>query len=371
MASPSLPRNTVPLTGSRRQYMSLQAGRGLAALLVVLHHVGLIVGHDPRLWNHSNIYRWMMGPRLGVVFFFVLSGMVILTAHWKDIDCPSSTRIYLWKRFRRIYPIYWLVLAFVLVGQCISVNPQAAPLRNPFVILSNILLVHIHSSSLNLLVAWTLFHEVMFYTIFAVVILNKRLGSALLVLWLTTSLLNFGWTTLPENLCSPLHLLFGMGMVSAWFLRQRKIPRPGILFVMGSLVFAGSMLYTGWIGQVNLFVFLSAGLGTALALLGAAAIEKSQWLNIPRWADFLGEASYSIYLIHFPIITIFGRICFRLDSHLHWPVPFWMFLLLCIGTIAGCLLHIFIERPLLSWLGGLFQPIAPLSNRSVSGVDAT
>jgi peptidoglycan/LPS O-acetylase OafA/YrhL len=331
--------------------MSLQLGRGLAALLVVLHHVGLTVGRDPRLWGNASIFRWMMGPRLGVAFFFVLSGMVILTAHWKDVDCPSSVRLYVWKRFRRIYPVYWLVLAFVICGQWISANPQSAPLRNPFVIASGVLLVHIRFlNTNNLLVAWTLFHEVMFYAIFAVVILHKRIGSILLALWLVASLVNLRWTTLPEEFCSPLHLLFGLGMAIAWYLRKRKVPRPRILFVFGSLVFVGSIVYCGWKGQVSLSAFLTAGIGVSLALLGATAIEESQRLNLPRWCGFLGEASYSIYLVHLPIIRMFGRLCFRLDVHLHWPILFWILLLLSIGTGAGCLFHIFVERPLLNWL---------------------
>ncbi len=363
-------RDIVPLNGSPRRYMSLQAGRGLAALLIVICHVGFTVGRDHRLWKNAAAFRWTLGPSLGVAFFFVLSGMVILTAHWSDIDCPSSIRLYLWKRFRRIYPIYWLVLAFVICEQYISANPQSLPLRNPFVIVSGILLVHIRAwETNNLSVAWTLFHEVMFYAVFAVVILNKRLGSVLLVLWLTATLLNFRWATLPEELFSPVHLLFGMGMATAWFFRQRKVPRPHIFCALGGLIFAGSVIYTGWKLEVHLPALLAAGAGTSLALLGAVAMEESQRLNIPRWCVFLGEASYSIYLIHFPIMLIFGHLCFRLDAHLHWPLLFWMFLLLCIGTGAGCLLHIFIERPLLNWLAVPRQRTAPLSNRSASGAD--
>lgn len=370
MAGSALPQDGAPLRVSHRQYMSLQAGRGLAALLVVLHHSGLVVGREPALWNRSDIFRWMMGPRLGVSFFFVLSGMVILTAHRKDIGRPAGLRRYLWKRFRRIYPIYWLVLALVLCGQFFSANPESAANRNPFVLLSSVLLIHIHSSdSTVLVVAWTLFHEVMFYAMFAVAILNKRLGAVLFAIWSTTSLLNFRWNVLPENLCSPLHLLFGMGMVSAWFLLRGKIPRPGMLLALGGLIFAGSVIYAGWKGQVNLLSFLTSGLGTALALPAAAEMERLQRLSVPRWASFLGEASYSIYLIHLPLIRAFGRLCYRLDSHLHWPVPFWMLLLLAVGTGAGCLLHVWIERPLLSRLGGLYRPVAPLPRESVGGVD--
>jgi peptidoglycan/LPS O-acetylase OafA/YrhL len=79
----------------RRKYLSLQAGRAIAALLVVLHHVSSFIGTEPHLWIHPRIGRWLAGPSLGIAFFFVLSGTVILTAHWNDIGNPASLRSYL------------------------------------------------------------------------------------------------------------------------------------------------------------------------------------------------------------------------------------------------------------------------------------
>jgi len=160
----------------RRKYLSLQAGRAIAALLVVLHHVSSFIGTEPHLWIHPRIGRWLAGPSLGIAFFFVLSGTVILTAHWNDIGNPASLRSYLRKRLVRIYPIYWFVL--VLWGQLRLPGTQYPLHHDPWVILSSVLLVHIHSSETNLVVAWTLFHELAFYAMFAAVLLHKRMASA-------------------------------------------------------------------------------------------------------------------------------------------------------------------------------------------------
>ncbi len=138
----------------------------MAALLVVLHHVSSFVGGEPRLWVHPAIDRWFAGTSLGVSFFFVLSGIVILTAHWNDFGHPASLRSYLRKRFQRIYPIYWIILVPVLCGQLSHTDPLFPFHRDPYVVLSSILLVHIHSNETNLVVAWSLFHEIVFYVIF-------------------------------------------------------------------------------------------------------------------------------------------------------------------------------------------------------------
>jgi exopolysaccharide production protein ExoZ len=71
---------------------------------------------------------------------------------------------------------------------------------------------------------------------------------------------------------------------------------------------------------------------------------------VPQWLIFLGDASYSIYLIHYPVISHLARIGFYIDARLHLPIIVWGFLLMAAGPGAGCLLHYYVERPLLKWL---------------------
>jgi exopolysaccharide production protein ExoZ len=147
-----------PSQSSATKYRSLQAGRAVAALQVVLHHVSSFADGEPKLWAHPQIGRWLAGPSLGVAFFFVLSGVVILTAHWNDVGKPSAIFSYVRKRFIRIYPIYWVVLAMVLAGQLRHLDTDFPFHHDPCVILSSVLLVHVYSTETNMVVAWTLFH---------------------------------------------------------------------------------------------------------------------------------------------------------------------------------------------------------------------
>jgi len=51
----------------------------------------------------------------GVDFFFVLSGFIIFFVHGKDIGKPSRLPHYVWRRFIRIYPVYWAVTLISIV----------------------------------------------------------------------------------------------------------------------------------------------------------------------------------------------------------------------------------------------------------------
>src|ERR1700709_2030127 len=104
----------VEVPGGRDQVMvfkSLQAGRGLAALMVIFYHCEGIISLS-KYW-HSSRHYFRFGAS-GVDFFFVLRGIVLFDGHQFDIGKIDKLREYAWKRFRRIYPIYWVVLLALL-----------------------------------------------------------------------------------------------------------------------------------------------------------------------------------------------------------------------------------------------------------------
>jgi exopolysaccharide production protein ExoZ len=96
----------------RRSFQTLQAGRGLAALAVVMFHSATYMSVDPRFWRQPVYLSIFNLGSLGVEYFFVLSGLVMLSAHWKDQGDPSALRSYFWKRFRRIYRVGCLRVAY-------------------------------------------------------------------------------------------------------------------------------------------------------------------------------------------------------------------------------------------------------------------
>src|SRR5258707_295300 len=83
--------------------LALQASRAFSSVLIVLHHASTFAGLEPSLWRREWVAHWIARPMHIPGFFFVLSGIVMLTAHWKDMGHPASLPRYAWKRFLRIY----------------------------------------------------------------------------------------------------------------------------------------------------------------------------------------------------------------------------------------------------------------------------
>ena len=61
-------------------------------------------------WQHANLdtlhYR---SGSIGVDFFFVLSGFIIMYIHQHDVKNVTSAIKYVSKRFLRVFPVYWAV----------------------------------------------------------------------------------------------------------------------------------------------------------------------------------------------------------------------------------------------------------------------
>lgn len=329
---------------------SVQAARAVAALLVVVCHSGAFLGQVPGLWQRLPVYLWSRGTALGVQMFFVISGLVIFRTHRKDLNQPRRVGTFSWKRFRRIYPLYWISLSLTLWKHHAPTDPYPS-YHLPSVIASNYLLVHLFSYQTIMVQGWTLFDEVQFYFVFALCIANRKIGLAVLSLWLTASLLFLTpATSYWLAIFSPYHLLFGLGILVALAL---EIPKPisaHLLFWTGTILFLGALIIAGPFNG-SVVVRLVAGVGAASLLLGAALLERQRRFTIPRWLNLLGDASYSIYLVHFMVISVIARFAFA-----HWrslPVPLggWMLLFIFCGVAAGVAAHYAIERPLLNAMG--------------------
>ena len=92
-------------------------GRGLAALSVLLFHVNIVL-KLPKYLN-NDIFPFFNFGYCGINYFFVLSGFVIFLAHEKDIGQAARVPMFLWKRFRRVYPVLWMVLLLFMLTICL------------------------------------------------------------------------------------------------------------------------------------------------------------------------------------------------------------------------------------------------------------
>lgn len=213
---------------------SLQVFRGLAALAVVAHHTAVSTDAFVQTVPAGWLRLFDLGA-LGVDFFFVLSGFIIMHAHRQELANTAAVKPYLAKRLMRIFPAYWPVGLAMLALYAAFPGVSAAGGRE-FSYLSSILLLPADLPP-ALSVAWTLVHELMFYLVFMLWFVSWRAFGLGLVLWacLIGAAYFFGWTSgwlrYPLNL---LNLEFMLGVLAASLYRREslRVP-PGILIVVG------------------------------------------------------------------------------------------------------------------------------------------
>jgi peptidoglycan/LPS O-acetylase OafA/YrhL len=105
-----------PPPGHDPRYESLDAWRGLACLMVVLHHSGFALtwaeaaSPSPGSWARWPVVWLVRQMDLGVPLFFVISGYCIAASMDAHRRRGASSWAFLGKRLRRIYPPYWVAL---------------------------------------------------------------------------------------------------------------------------------------------------------------------------------------------------------------------------------------------------------------------
>lgn len=342
---------------------SLQAGRALAAIAVVAGHTHLLMEKD-KYGGVALFNSWPRVGALGVDFFFALSGFIIFYANRNSISKPELFKNYIWKRFARLYPFYWAVtIAFICLSSLGIGDTRYS--TAPLDFLSYATLVHITPARAPIGVAWTLFYEVQFYVLFAGMLLNRRAGITILMVWFGLILANYatpyaGKGTAWGDLVSWMNLNFFAGM-AVYLLYEKGYRQWAGSFGILGIISGGLMIYAWrtnalmdapWIRILMAFSFGSI-------LYAAIVLEEKGHLRIPKFLNFLGDASYSIYLVHVPILSLALKICMRLNALRFVSVEVIYFVAFT-GAIAGaCLAHILIERPLLHFLRRIPASKAP------------
>ena len=324
----------------REPLHSLQAGRALAAIAVLLLHADRIVG-APDFTGTNFAHFWFSGGRLGVDFFFALSGFIILHAHARDIGNPGRLGRYFTRRAVRIYPIYWVILSISLVG------PLLLGRQMGFAeLIHNYSLFDPYERPRLVTVAWTLFHEILFYLAFAALILNRRLGAIVFAAWLLAIVWFQGRAGSPEVITSPINLGFAAGMLAYLCVERlpaRAFPWPLIAGISG-------LVYLVWVANAARMENPPEGILTALScglvVMGLAMADKAKAWAVPGTLVFLGAASYSIYLFQFAALTGAANVVLRLGGA-HLPPALSVGILVAFGVAAGSATYWTIERPIL------------------------
>jgi peptidoglycan/LPS O-acetylase OafA/YrhL len=345
---------------SKKIINSIQFLRGVAALAVVIHHTG---GYVKRYYPTLLLGDYFGIGFAGVDLFFVISGFIIYFTSKKYLDNPNSLREYFKKRIIRVYPIYWIFTTVLFVLSALIT----------FVLQKNIFSIgypHTFSAYLQTYtlfplhfainpVTWTLSFELFFYLCFALLIIDKRLWVIHAVI-LGVSLGNiFWWNTEGHEvnssyfnfIFSGYNFEFLLGFLIGKFYEKINLNNLSALVVL--LIGIGVLLKFGYdVGDYDsyqrLFTF---GVPSGLIVLALLNLEKNKVLKIPSWGITLGDASYALYLIHFPMMLLLNKIpqilgyTFSAQQEVNYSY-FIIFLI----VISSLIIHKFIEKPLSKFL---------------------
>ena len=235
--------------------------------------------------------------RFGVILFFAISGFVIALQRSKPVGEFVTHRIL------RIYPSYWLALIieavlFTSLGLAISTTPAA------FFLYPSVL-----ANDFTSVPYWTLVFEMTFYALAAAAFaarLSDRTLTTIAVLWILaanlfapavtgiylTDAATYAFPGFPNLLWSAPVQVFPMGLiVGIHFDRLRRLGR--WRFAAAALV---AFLCSWPLADFSAPKHFAAGICTVCIILAAAEIE------VPHPIKRLGDASYGIYLMHFPVI---------------------------------------------------------------------
>lgn len=344
---------------AKKKLNLIQVFRGLASLLVVLAHGSLIF--------HQNLNRDFLLDIFGfggsgVDFFFILSGFIIFYVHSKDIGKPIKLKGFLLKRFIRIYPIYWVVLTGKLLASITASNSDKLPdgwlevMKAYFLFPQDRVIL----SEKFLGVSWTLSYEIFFYIIFALLIyLKPKFSVPIFLLWLLTIFGKcIGFIEINQQnyllsfLVNELNIEFIFGAIAAYTVSQRRIKYGTNFLYIGLFGYLLSSInyHTHFVPWSSVLMF---GVPFTLLTIGAVDMEMHYEFNIPYILIFLGDASYSIYLIHGFVINNLTKTAIKLeivDFLIQNPLLFSLFAILNAVTavIVGCAMYLYLEKPLMS-----------------------
>src|SRR5690606_36654050 len=302
----------------------------------------------------------------GVDLFFVLSGFIMcLTVRLNLDDGPENASYFIKKRIVRIFPIYILCTVPLLLF-----NIKAEGVKDAYFYIGYLLLLpSITSDSTYRLVlspGWSLTYEMLFYSLFAFLILftrdKNRLLKANIVFLISLVVIvrmlsiqgpQLGWVNLRYIIGDTLLWNFGLGVVVYWLYMKYKNRFKINLGYSLTLLIAISVISVFLYGYFIILRILAFGL-PAFIIVALFTLTKNHSGNrkIIKKMVFIGDASYSIYLVHYYFVFFKPRVLL-LEGFLN--INPYVFLnivdiVLVIGSVvAGCVFYLHIEKPIIKY----------------------
>ncbi len=361
----------------------LDGVRGLAALYVVFYHAYCTSDCSTLGWRHTlpplleKLLRWLLHGNVGVDVFIVLSGFCLMlpVATHPERRLEGGVGRYIARRAQRILPPYFAVvlLSLALIALVPALGEKAnvywdssLPAFTPDVLLSHLFVVHNvspdWSSKINYPL-WSVATEWQIYFFLPLLILPvwRRIGlfAAVAVASILSVLPHFLFDGRFDVAYPHFLGLFAIGAAGAVIgitHDPRRLPWGAIaLAAWAPLLLAMQFRHEAFV-RYRIAMDFAVGLATvALLIYGAHCTRREEksaspvlrLLEAPA-AMWLGAISYSLYLIHAPVLASLHVI----TRHLQFQSLPTFAVLIALGVplalLAAYGFHLGCERPFLS-----------------------
>lgn len=364
-----------------KKFYSLDILRGLAAFSIVIMHwklflyIGNVPGQNvalPLFTELSWVYK-LAG--FAVDLFFSLSGFIFFWLYTKRIQGKEvSFKNFFIFRFSRLYPLHFATLILVIILQVSFFRLTGNYFVHRYNDLYHFILNCFFASSWGFEKGdsfngpiWSVSVEVLLYTVFFVAARRGYVRPRNLIgFMLVGCMLYFFYSPIGRGLYS-----FFAGGLAFWIydkicnavLKKEETKRLWaifwgvpliwiILFFWLKFGFFSGLLWQIFSGGTAykiirlLSIFFVTGIVFPATILMLALIETLKG-PIGKKFEFIGDISYSTYLLHFPLQLIFAYVAIRLGTETYFfanPVSMIIFMMILIGTCT--LSRRYFEAPL-------------------------
>jgi len=360
------------ITTNQLYFPEIDGIRFLAIIMVILFHIhGYFVEKSGNTFmdagNYPLLDSILQGGHNGVQLFFVLSGFILCLPfaqqyinHGKKVNLKK----YYLRRVTRLEPPYFIAM-IALFFAALAMGMYNLPfllksLGASLVYLHNILL---HHTPYLTVVAWSLEIEIQFYLLAPLLFRILKLQPAARRVLLMAAIVGICW--LQHHYPLPFRSLYGylQYFLSGILLADLYVSGSGektlnnAVSAFSAVILLGCILFASHVGyafEVYLFPFCIM----AFYLI----VLKNDWVREVfsyKFIPIIGGMCYSIYLLHYTIVSLFGRFTIGIRvSDYYLPNLFLqiVFLLIPVLFISG-VYYYYVERPFMSskWMDKLMK----------------
>lgn len=354
----------------KTHFTSVDGLRALACLVVLSHHCYYHAGRydwpQLRVFSHKLVlsHIFSMGY-LGVELFFVLSGFCLAFPMLTRPETANNWKRYALHRARRILPTYWWILLILTAANVViyhfNIRPFTTAIGFGVFSIQHWLWAFFLIAVLYNTAFWTLTVEARWYCLLPALMYALKRGrtTGLFALTIAASLLyavvQYRLSAKLNFLIGPLPLflpLFALGIAAASITAQKEVPRRLVSTArygfVASLALILCVTPTTPNHPFDYRCIVPAGIASFFLLLLALHDPGVTRIFSYRPLAFVGTFSYSLYLIHLPII----HLVYSVTKHYKWPAweqfCFYQGAVFSACILLGYLFYLFAEKPYLN-----------------------